>query len=147
VIGPRQTAVIELNVSDDDRIAGIWARVSNAPVRACELVDSTEAPIGRPDRPRGRGRTVRPAQRCRPQGAEGDRLGEGFVAGVVEVDAVTRVVLGAQRVRTGGLPDSGLDVGDLVVGAAGADPLVDLIAYGLRAEAPDIQTLRMKHRV
>ncbi|MEV0596913.1 hypothetical protein [Nonomuraea cavernae] len=46
VVGRGQTAVIELNVSDDDRIASIWARISNGPVAACELVDNEEGSIG-----------------------------------------------------------------------------------------------------
>ncbi|MDA0632331.1 hypothetical protein OUY22_02810 [Nonomuraea sp. MCN248] len=46
VVGPGQTAVIELSISDDERIASIWARVSNGPVAACELVVDPDHHLG-----------------------------------------------------------------------------------------------------
>ncbi|WP_147268791.1 hypothetical protein [Sphaerisporangium album] len=47
-VKPGQTAVLELNVSDDERTAGIWANISSGPVAQCTLVDSDEAPSARP---------------------------------------------------------------------------------------------------
>lgn len=50
VVGNGQTAVLEFSVGESAAgvIAGIWARVANGPVADCELVDSTEAPLGPP---------------------------------------------------------------------------------------------------
>ncbi|MER5624710.1 hypothetical protein ABT061_27125 [Streptosporangium sp. NPDC002544] len=50
VVKDGQTAVLEFSVSESSAgmIAGIWARVSDGPVADCELVDSTEAPLGPP---------------------------------------------------------------------------------------------------
>lgn len=45
VIREGQTGVLMFSISDDDRIGGIWARVSNGPVADCTLVDSTDAPL------------------------------------------------------------------------------------------------------
>ncbi|MFG1697367.1 hypothetical protein [Nonomuraea sp. NPDC049309] len=47
-VKPGQTAVLEFSVSDDERVAGIWANLSNGPVEPCTLVDSDEAPLGPP---------------------------------------------------------------------------------------------------
>jgi hypothetical protein len=43
-----QTAVLEFSVSDNEKVAGIWAGISNGPVASCTLVDSDEAPLGPP---------------------------------------------------------------------------------------------------
>ncbi|MEV6863779.1 sigma factor [Streptosporangium subroseum] len=50
VVKDGQTAVLEFSVSEqpEKTVAGIWASVSNGPVADCELVDSTEAPLGPP---------------------------------------------------------------------------------------------------
>ncbi|MGW0593576.1 hypothetical protein [Streptosporangium sp. NPDC002607] len=50
VVKDGQTAVLEFSVGESSAgvIAGIWARVSDGPVADCELVDSTEAPLGPP---------------------------------------------------------------------------------------------------
>lgn len=50
-VGDGQVAVLEFNVSGQPHltVAGIWARVSDGPVADCELVDSTEAPLGPPE--------------------------------------------------------------------------------------------------
>ncbi|MEU4408187.1 hypothetical protein AB0F88_27020 [Streptosporangium sp. NPDC023963] len=47
-VGDGQVAVLEFSVSGQPHltVAGIWARVSDGPVADCELVDSTEAPLG-----------------------------------------------------------------------------------------------------
>lgn len=47
VIGPGQTGVLEFSSSENNGgiIAGIWAKVAEGPIAACELVDSTEAPL------------------------------------------------------------------------------------------------------
>lgn len=47
-VKPGQTAVLEFSVSDDERVGGMWAGLSNGPVAACELIDSDEAPLGPP---------------------------------------------------------------------------------------------------
>ncbi|MEV4567254.1 hypothetical protein AB0K12_26105 [Nonomuraea sp. NPDC049419] len=47
-VKPGQTAVLEFSVSDDAKVAGIWANLSNGPVASCTLVDSDEAPLGPP---------------------------------------------------------------------------------------------------
>lgn len=39
-----QTAVLEFTIGDPT--VGIWARISNGPVKPCVLVDSTEHPLG-----------------------------------------------------------------------------------------------------
>ncbi|MFD8530946.1 hypothetical protein ACFV0L_26355 [Streptosporangium canum] len=50
VVKDDQVAVLEFSVSENQGgiIAAIRARVSNGPVADCELVDSTEAPLGPP---------------------------------------------------------------------------------------------------
>ncbi|MEV4180628.1 hypothetical protein AB0J28_04175 [Streptosporangium canum] len=50
VVKDGQTAVLEFSVSEkpDLQVAGIWAGVSTGPVADCELVDSTETPLGPP---------------------------------------------------------------------------------------------------
>ncbi|MFC4532596.1 hypothetical protein [Sphaerisporangium dianthi] len=46
-----QTAVLEftLGENDDESISGVWARISNGPVKPCVLVDSTGHPLGPAD--------------------------------------------------------------------------------------------------
>ncbi|MFI6500193.1 hypothetical protein [Nonomuraea typhae] len=47
-IGPGQTGVLMFAVTEEaghPTVAGIWARISNGPVAACELVDSDGAPL------------------------------------------------------------------------------------------------------
>ncbi|GAA2420948.1 hypothetical protein [Nonomuraea africana] len=51
VIEEGQTGVLEVSISELDgggTVVGSWSRVSNGPVAPCELVDSTEAPLGPP---------------------------------------------------------------------------------------------------
>ncbi|MGW4797531.1 hypothetical protein ACWEPC_34435 [Nonomuraea sp. NPDC004297] len=45
VIKEGQTGVLEFSVSDDEKVAGIWARVAEGPVADCELIDTTDAPL------------------------------------------------------------------------------------------------------
>ncbi|MFI6325671.1 hypothetical protein ACIBG8_49720 [Nonomuraea sp. NPDC050556] len=45
VIKEGQVGVLMLSLSDDDRLLGTWARVSNGPVADCTLVDSDGAPL------------------------------------------------------------------------------------------------------
>jgi hypothetical protein len=47
VIGPGQTGVLEFSVGEvgGSVVAGIWARVGESPIAACELVDTAEAPL------------------------------------------------------------------------------------------------------
>ncbi|MFC4119138.1 hypothetical protein [Nonomuraea zeae] len=47
VIGPGQTGVLEFSVSERPGrvVAGIWARVGEAPIADCELVDTKDAPL------------------------------------------------------------------------------------------------------
>ncbi|MBB5775390.1 hypothetical protein [Nonomuraea jabiensis] len=45
VIKEGQTGVLEFSVSDDEKVAGIWARVAEGPVADCQLVDTTGAPL------------------------------------------------------------------------------------------------------
>ncbi|SEM39417.1 hypothetical protein [Nonomuraea pusilla] len=45
VIKEGQTGVLEFSVSDDEQVAGIWARVAEGPVADCRLVDTTDAPL------------------------------------------------------------------------------------------------------
>ncbi|TDC93934.1 hypothetical protein [Actinomadura sp. 7K507] len=49
-VKPGQTAVLEFSIGDakGTKVAGIWGRVSAAPVADCALADSTEAPLGPP---------------------------------------------------------------------------------------------------
>ncbi|SEH01678.1 hypothetical protein SAMN05444920_121126 [Nonomuraea solani] len=47
VIGAGQTGVLEFSVSENNGgvVAGIWARVGEGQIAACELVDTTDAPL------------------------------------------------------------------------------------------------------
>lgn len=45
VLKEGQTGVLMFSLSEDERIAGIMARVSNGPVADCTLVDSDDAPL------------------------------------------------------------------------------------------------------
>ncbi|MER7499399.1 hypothetical protein AB0L05_28455 [Nonomuraea pusilla] len=45
VIKEGQTGVLEFSVSDDEKVAGIWARVAEGPVADCRLLDTTGAPL------------------------------------------------------------------------------------------------------